>query len=90
MSDAPRNPWTPFPRWLSRLLGPTEAELTCEQCFTQLDRYVELEVGGFDAAAAVPGMKAHLEGCPACREEHDDLFTLIRSGQPEGGENRPG
>jgi predicted anti-sigma-YlaC factor YlaD len=50
--------------------------VTCETCFEELDRYVELELAGADAEAAVPGMHAHLEGCPACREEHDSLFEL--------------
>ncbi len=29
---------------LRRLLGPAGAEITCEECFEQLDRYVELEL----------------------------------------------
>ena len=58
------------------LLGPVGPELTCEQCFEELDLYVELELGGADADRAVPGMSAHLEGCPACREEHESLLAL--------------
>ena len=58
------------------LLGPAGPELTCERCFEEVDRYVELELGSRDAEAAVPGMGAHLEGCPACREEHDSLLAL--------------
>jgi hypothetical protein len=46
-------------------------------CFDELDRYVELELSGADAEAAVPGMQAHLEGCPACAEEHDSLMALV-------------
>jgi hypothetical protein len=88
MSAMAGNWRTSLPGWLSRLLGPTEPELSCEECFEQLDRYVELELSGLDAAAAVPGMKAHLEGCPACREEHDDLFALVESGDRERDENR--
>ena len=60
------------------LLGPDGPELTCDQCFEELDRYAELELRGADADAAVPGMAAHLEGCPACREEHDSLVALLR------------
>jgi hypothetical protein len=58
------------------LLGPVGPELTCEQCFEELDRYVELELRGRDADREVPGMAAHLDGCPACREEHDSLLAL--------------
>jgi hypothetical protein len=64
---------------IRRILGPAEAEITCEQCFEQLDRYVELELGGVDADAAVPGMRAHLQGCPACGEDHDSLRAYLDS-----------
>jgi predicted anti-sigma-YlaC factor YlaD len=64
---------------LARLLGPAAPELTCEQCFEELDRYVELELAGRDADAAVPGMRPHLQGCPACREDHDSLAALVAS-----------
>jgi hypothetical protein len=66
-------------RRLSLLLGPPGSELTCEQCFEQLDRYVELELAGRDADAAVVGMRAHLDGCPACHEDHESLAALLRS-----------
>ena len=64
---------------LGRVLGPAGPELTCDQCFEHLDRYVELEFAGRDADAAVPGMRAHLEGCPACGEDHESLTALLNS-----------
>jgi hypothetical protein len=64
-------------RRLRALLGPSEPELTCKACFDELDRYVELELAGADADSAVPGMRAHLEGCPACREDHESLRALV-------------
>jgi len=66
-------------RLLSRLLGPAAPELTCDQCFEQLDRYVELELAGRDANASVPGMREHLEGCPACSEDGERLLALLAS-----------
>ena len=62
---------------ISRLLGPAEPELSCDECFEHLDRYVELEHTGRDADAAIPGMRAHLRGCPACAEDHESLSTLL-------------
>ena len=62
---------------LARLLGPADSELSCEQCFEQLDRYVELELSDADADAAVPGMRAHLAGCPACGGDHQSLRAFI-------------
>jgi hypothetical protein len=64
---------------LERLLGPSEPELTCEECFAALDRYVELELAGRDADGELPGMRAHLQGCTACREEHASLRALLES-----------
>ena len=68
-----------YPSWLGRVLGPVEPELTCPECFEQLDRYVELELSGRDMDALVPGMRAHFEGCAACREEHESLVALLKS-----------
>jgi hypothetical protein len=65
-------------RLVGRLLGPSGPELSCEECFEQLDRYVELELAGADAESRVPGMRAHLQGCSACAEDHESLQTLLR------------
>ena len=62
---------------IDRLLGPDGPELTCDECFEHLDRYVELEHTGRDADAAIPGMRAHLRGCPACAEDHESLSALL-------------
>jgi hypothetical protein len=65
---------------LHSLLGPDGPEIGCDECFERLDEYVELELRGDDAESSVPGMLAHLHGCPACREEHDSLVELLRAG----------
>jgi hypothetical protein len=64
-------------RLVGRLLGPTGPEISCERCFDELDRYVELELAGADADAAIPGMRAHLAGCSACAEDHQSLLALV-------------
>jgi hypothetical protein len=61
---------------LDGLLGPEGPEVGCDTCFDELDRFVELELAGEDADAAIPGLRAHLAGCPACREEHESLLAL--------------
>ncbi len=66
---------------IGRLLGPAGPEIGCDACFEELDRYVDLEAAGKDADAVVPGLRAHLEGCPACREEHESLLALVREDQ---------
>jgi hypothetical protein len=63
-------------RLVARLIGPGGPELTCEQCFDHLDRYVELELADAPADQRLPGMRAHLEGCPACAEDHESLLAF--------------
>ena len=67
---------------LERLLGPAGDEVSCEECFELLDEYVELELDGEDADRRLPGLRAHLEGCPACREDHESLLALVGSERP--------
>jgi hypothetical protein len=66
---------------LGRLLGPGEPEIGCDACFEQLDHYVELELAGEDPDKVIPGLWAHLQGCPACREEHESLRALLSGEQ---------
>ena len=61
------------------LLGPTGFEVTCEQCFELLDQYVDLELSGADADEQLPGLRTHLQACPACREDHESLRALVAS-----------
>ena len=67
---------------LDRVLGPAGPEVGCDECFDQIDRYVELELAGRDVDAALPGLRAHLDGCPACREEHESLRALVLDDAP--------
>jgi hypothetical protein len=60
----------------ARLLGPADPEVSCEECFERLDEFVELELAGAEADAGIAGMRAHLHGCPACREDHESLKAL--------------
>jgi hypothetical protein len=64
-----------------RLLGPGEPEIGCDECFTKVDRYLELELSGADPNAAVPGLRAHLAGCQACRKEYESLRALVSGEQ---------
>jgi predicted anti-sigma-YlaC factor YlaD len=63
---------------LTRLLGHPGPEVSCEECFELLDEYVELELAGADADRRLPGLREHLQGCPACREDHASLRDFVR------------
>jgi hypothetical protein len=62
---------------LARALGPGAPELSCEECFAQLDRYAELALAGEGGGEQVPGMQAHLQGCPACAEDFQSLRDFL-------------
>jgi hypothetical protein len=64
---------------LKRLLGAAAPELLCDECFQRIARYVQLELDGSAADEAIPGMRAHLDGCPACHEEYESLRELVRA-----------
>lgn len=64
-------------RLISGLAGPEGPELTCEECFDQLDRYVELELAEAQVDEQIPRMRAHLRGCPACSEDHESLRVYV-------------
>lgn len=73
--ERPGVPW----RTIEHLIGPVLPELGCDECFELLDTWVELEIGGAPADADMPLMGAHLEGCSACRADHDSLLALLLS-----------
>jgi hypothetical protein len=75
MSDAGRRPTGE--EVLAGVLGPGAPELSCEECFALLDGYVELTLSGEAADKRVPGMRAHLDGCPACAEDFESLRDLV-------------
>lgn len=75
----PENPKPPQDALVRRLLGSSGPELTCEECFQHLDRYVELELAGAPADDAIPGMREHLQGCAACNEDHLRLRAMLES-----------
>lgn len=67
---------------LDVLLGPGRPEVGCDECFELLDRYVDLELSGEDAAAEMPEMHAHFEGCGVCRDEYESLRELAGTSGP--------
>ncbi len=65
---------------LARALGMTgDEELACDECFEQLERFVEMELDGLDAASAMPLVQDHLDKCGDCREEYQALLDALRA-----------
>jgi hypothetical protein len=57
-------------REFMRMLGPAGPEIGCDECFDQLDAYVELELTGVKADVAMPAMRAHLDPLDLARAPH--------------------
>jgi len=69
---------------VKRLLGPPGPEIGYGECFDHLDRFVELELVGLDADAAVPDLRAQPRRLPACHEDRASLAAFLRSGEATG------
>jgi hypothetical protein len=54
-------------------------EIGCDECFEQLDRFVELTLAGKSAAEAMPLVHDHLDRCGNCREEFEALLSALRN-----------
>jgi hypothetical protein len=71
----PRRPVALDAAAVDALLRDTTPWLSCEDCFEQMDSYVEAmrrDPGYVDEA-----MSAHLRGCAACDEEARSLVALL-------------
>ena len=58
--------------------GTDDDEIPCDEVFELIDRYVELEERGEDAASLLPFVKKHLDRCRDCLEEYEALARIIR------------
>jgi hypothetical protein len=60
---------------VTNLLADTSPYLSCDDCFAQIDQYVERQIA--DPHYEDRAMKAHLAGCGACAEEAATLQELL-------------
>jgi hypothetical protein len=60
------------------VLDTRSDELDCSQCLDELDRFVEMELAGLDAAQLMPLLKHHLDHCRCCYEESEALLAALR------------
>lgn len=54
-------------------------ELTCDECFNEIDRFAELELTGKNPAEAMPLVQEHLERCGNCKDEYEALLDALRA-----------
>lgn len=63
---------------LDAVFATQPAEIGCDECYAQLDRFVEMELAGKEAAAALPLVQVHLDHCQDCREEYEALLEILQ------------
>lgn len=66
-------------RMVRNVLTTRPDEIGCDECFKQLDRFVEMKLAGKKAAEAMPLVQDHLERCRDCREEFEALLTALQA-----------
>jgi hypothetical protein len=68
-----------FRELIQEIAEAREVEIGCDECFEELDRFVEMRLSGLDVARAMPLVQEHLEICGECREEFEALLTSLRA-----------
>ena len=66
-------------RMVRNVLTTRPDEIGCDECFEELDLFVEMKLAGKNAAEAMPLVQDHLERCRDCREEFDALLTALQA-----------
>ena len=56
-----------FKALIGEIADTREVEIGCDECFEQLDRFVEMKLSGLNAAQAMPPVQEHVEICGECR-----------------------
>ena len=56
-----------------------EEEMTCGECYQQVDMYVDMLRDGKSPAEVLPLVEHHLTLCPPCREEFEALVVALRA-----------
>ncbi len=59
------------------IMTTRDDELGCDECFEQVDQFVEMKLAGKNAADAMPLVQDHLGRCGYCREEFEALLAAL-------------
>ena len=70
---------TTLKRMVRSVLTTRPDEIGCDECFDQLDRFVDMKLTGKDPAEAMPLVQDHLERCNCCHEEFEALLTTLQA-----------
>jgi len=70
-------PKLPIQKLMKQLAATRTVEIGCDECYDELDRFVELELNGKKPEEAMPLVQEHLNRCPDCREEFEVILAAL-------------
>lgn len=59
------------------ILATRADEISCEECFIQLDQFADMHLANTTAQEALPLVQDHLNRCKDCREEFELLLVAL-------------
>ena len=54
-------------------------EITCSECYAEVDQYVDMLREGSSPAEVMPLVKHHITLCPPCKEEFEALLVALEA-----------
>jgi hypothetical protein len=66
---------------LQSLSMTEDVEIGCEDCFDEMDKYVEMLRQGKDPAKVMPLVQHHLDICCCCQEDFEALLAALEANE---------
>lgn len=63
---------------LDAVLATKDEEISCSQCYEQVEKFAELKLHGRSPEEAMPLVEGHLQLCKECREEYEVLLASLQ------------
>jgi hypothetical protein len=60
-----------------------DEELTCGECYQEVDKYVDMLRAGKKPSEILPLVEHHLTLCPPCKEEFEALLVALAAAEDE-------
>lgn len=68
---------TKIENMVKAIMNTVDNEIGCEDCFSVLDKFIDLRAQGKNAAEIMPLVQGHLERCKDCHEEYDAILQAL-------------
>jgi deoxycytidylate deaminase len=75
-----------FTSIMRMIFSTADEDITCDECYDQIDQYVDLLRAGQNPGEVLPRVKNHLEQCRCCEAEFNALITILEGQSTSEGE----